>query len=995
MSYNQACNLFRGLDELFDEGFGDVKELDSLSTLFNDYCPERGESKRCDTDYERISAVAGYLFMNFITDNDIDINNDNDYYIQYFVMWISNKLYEIATNNYKYLNQPHENNLDKSIGNFNFLNSRNDTRELKDANITIMNILYLLFKEICKAVWMDQGKKTEIYEHTTQITQCFIIYTELSKFVNPCSPYLELLDHLKTLYDDYREAAIQNKIHGKYTPELLRRFPEIDKTTQKFNFTSPECKKVHEQLIKNAQKLIKEEKEKEEGKGKTEKKEKINDYEEEEDDEEQDDDALSSLLKLLTSGDDNNKEPGNGKSQDKKLEKRDESKDSRSKPQDPGKSSKSITVTQTQSSKDAPHSTNVQSGTNLTPVTPAKPATTKPEAKNPKATKPAAPPKSQLKPETRQKTKQQPTTGRSSSTTSPTYTQTSSSTTASSGTKSESLKLSRSAESSNPQKETKTPTTQPEAQQKIAANVASPQTAPAKPAPAKPAPAKPAPAKPAPAKPAPAKPEDSKSTSAQTAAKKPTVPTQGKPASAQQSATSKPAPAQQSATLSSTESETSKTHGKNEIHGKSKNAEKNEISEKSITQSSSTKLTYGKSESGQSQHPTNKLAYTNPRAITTTSTDTKASTSITTSTNTKASTSITTSTNTKASTSITTSTDTKLSSGKQASEQSLPGQSVHAKPEPAKSPHGTITTTSEGVVTMPLIKSGSHRQNDDSKQSIRVKRSEVSEGLTNITTTESESTRDQSSSQHIIPEYSWGSSKKDAQTQRIQMNNSSLNHPPHVVKEKAQNQALGFKDQGNQQKDAPSVPNSGSDKSSDTHNRVGNTQGNADHINKTVSSSDIRNQHQFPNSKQRDVDGEQRAKNGVLADQGIISGSSGVGLNSSGGGTNISKQSQKVSPETTSAIMPSQSPSSQTSQPIMLPQTPPVTSLGTQTPSPKPLLQSEQIPSIPLSSSSPETTKTSPITITVSTDKKAETAMSSIESPLPGQNYDSKGLSRR
>lgn len=478
--------------------------------------------------------------MYFITENGIDINNNNDYYIQYFVMWISNKLYEIATNNSKYLNQSYEINLDKSIGNFDFLNSRDDTKELKDANITIMNILYLLFKEICKAVWMDQGKSTEMYKHTTQITQCFIIYTALSKFVNPCSPYLELLDHLKTLYDDYRDAAIQNKIHGKYTPDLLRRFPEIDKTTQKFNFTSPECKKVHEQLIKNAQKLIKEEKEKEEGNGKAEKKEKINGYEEEEedegddegDDEGQDDDALSSLLKLLTSGDDNNKEPGNVKSQDRKLEKRDESKDSRSELQIPEKSNKSATVTQGKSSKNVTHNTNAQPGKKSTPATPGKPppgkpATTKPEAKNPKAknpkaTKPAAPSKSQLKPETQQKTQQQtlaqPTTGRPSSTassiitTSPTDTQTSN-TTASSGTKSESLKLSRSEEPSNPQKETKIPpkapktsTTQPEAQPKIAAKVTSPQTESVKTVPAQTAAKKTNVKKPEAVKPVPAKP---------------------------------------------------------------------------------------------------------------------------------------------------------------------------------------------------------------------------------------------------------------------------------------------------------------------------------------------------------------------------------------------------------------------------------------------------------------------------------------------------------
>ncbi|SCL89997.1 CIR protein [Plasmodium chabaudi chabaudi] len=461
MSYSQVCNLFNGLDELFIENPVDEDNFNAFSTLYNDYCPQdKNGDKKCITDYDRISAVAGYLFMEFVGENNIDISSDNNYNIQYFIMWISSKLYEIATKNYESLNQPYENNLDKSIGNFDFLNNGDNTKELKDYDITIMNMFYLLFREICEAVWMDQGKTTKVYEHTKKITQCFIIYTELSKFVYPCSPYLELLDHLKQIYDDYRETAIKKQIHGQYTSNILRDFPQIDKAAQKFNFKSLECKKVHEQLTKNAQKLIKKEKEKKEGKGKTEKKEKRNgyDYEEEEEEEEQDDDELSSLLKLLTSGDDNNKESGNVKSQDMKLEKRNESKGSQSASQGSAKSDPYTTVTQKQDSGSASRGITVQSGKTPTPTpaakpvdkksavkktvttkpappqtaaakpapakpapakpedskspsaqippAPAKPAPAKPAPAKPAPVKPAAPPKAQPKPETRQKTQQ-------------------------------------------------------------------------------------------------------------------------------------------------------------------------------------------------------------------------------------------------------------------------------------------------------------------------------------------------------------------------------------------------------------------------------------------------------------------------------------------------------------------------------------------------------------------------------------------------------------
>ncbi|SCL91045.1 Plasmodium variant antigen protein Cir/Yir/Bir, putative, partial [Plasmodium chabaudi chabaudi] len=445
MSYNQVCNLFSELDELFNNNSIDEDNFNGLSALYNEYCPhDKNGNKKCSTDYDRISAVAGYLFTNFIEVNNIDINSDNDYNIQYFIMWISSKLYDIATKNYESLNQPYENNLDKSIGNFNFLNNRDNTKELKDADITIMNIFYLLFREICEAVWMDQGKKTELYEHTRKITQCFIIYTELSKFVYPCSPYIELLEHLKKIYDDYRETAIKKKIHGQYTSNILRDFPQIVKAKEKVNFKSPECKKVHEKLIKNVHKLIKEEKEKE---GK-EKKKKRNDYEEDEEEEDQDDDPLSNILKLLASGDDDNEEPGNVKSQDKKLEKRNESKGSQSASQGSAKSDPYTTVTQKQDSGSASRGITVQSGKTPTPTPAAKPAPAKPapakpapakpapakpapakpdpakpdpakpeDSKSPSAqippapakpapVKPAAPPKAQPKPETRQKTQQ-------------------------------------------------------------------------------------------------------------------------------------------------------------------------------------------------------------------------------------------------------------------------------------------------------------------------------------------------------------------------------------------------------------------------------------------------------------------------------------------------------------------------------------------------------------------------------------------------------------
>ncbi|SCL84141.1 CIR protein [Plasmodium chabaudi adami] len=1037
MNYTKACKLFYDLDELFGNNSVDVKHFNELSSLYGEYCPEKDGSKRCDTDYERISAVAGYLFMDFIETNNININSDNDYNVQYFIMWISNKLYEIATNNYESLNQSYENNLDKSIGNFDFLNRRDNTKELKDGNITIMNIFYLLFKEICEAIWMDKGKKTDMYKHTNKITQCFIIYTELYKFVNPCSPYLELLEHLKTVYDEYREIAIEKKIHGQHTSGLLREFPKIDNAAKKFNFKSTECKKVHEKLIKNAQRLAKEEREK---KKEREKKEKRDYYEEDEEEEDQDDDELGAIVKLLTFGDDDNEETRNVKSQDKKLEKRNKSEDSQIKPHSPGKSNKSITVTQAQPSRNEPHNTNPQSGKNSTPVTPGKlesakpapvkpattkPATTKPASAKPAATKPspakpspakpAAPPKAQPKPETRQKTQQTqlpspslPSTGyvtskppnentsnetsetgltgtnSSTSTKTPTEHPPSPSEKPSTGQKkAASLKRAESEESPQTQKETNVPPAQTKRQpsSRPSTSEASPQPPPAKPAPAQTRTVKPAPEK---------------------------------------------SPKNPPSTVSGASTIISEGIKVSMNTTPSTNTNQTPVQPKSKILSSATSGTISTTSSSLNLSPS-----------VTTSASSKTSTSVTTSASSKTSTSVTTSASSKTSTSVTTSTSSKISTPTEAShvksqqisntispdttsstpikselEKSTPRQLAPAKPEeppqaqPLKaslkalvstipgigtasstsatlSADATVSTGEKAGTTILPIKTALSEQNDTQQILYRTRRSPDPESLTNIPTPGSGNTGGQSSSQHITAENSGISSKKDTQPQMSQVNSSLLNHQPQGANGKEKNQSLKLNDQGNQPENAPSMPNNGSSASLDIHNKVRTTQNNTN-----IGINNLKNPTNDPNSQQKNLGTKQGPQNTVSENQGIES-------NISEGGINTDNQSQKVSPETkstitsltTSVTAPSSLPPSQSSSAI-----PSDTTSNTQEASPKIVLQPQ--PSITLPSSAPGTTKTAPITTTVSGGEKVKSDMASIENTLHSQDDITKRSSR-
>ncbi|SCL85185.1 CIR protein, partial [Plasmodium chabaudi chabaudi] len=466
MNYNKACKLFNELDDLFNEEFGNVKEFDSLSSLFNDYCPEKDGSKKCDTDYDKMSAVGAYLFMDFVEINNIDITSPNDRHIEYFIMWISNKLHEITTNNFESLDQPHENNLDKFIGSFDFLNSRDNTKELKDADITIMNIFYILFKEICETVRIYQTPNRQGHEYTNNITQCYIIYTELSKLVNQCSPYLYLLDHLKTIYDDFRQTVIKEQIHSDILHKV-REFPSIDTTTAKCELKSEGCTIVHEKIIKTLPKFIKNEKEK------------LNDHEKSQ----QNKNKLITIKNILGSID--NEESGNVKLKDEKLEKTVESKGSPSASQGSAKSENSTKVTQKQDSGSSPRGTTLQSGKTSTPAAAAKLPVTKIKSTKPKPAKPTPPPKAQQQTSTtlsstEHETSKTPKTNTASGTSetgstgtkvstaqtpsTPAQTAAVKPTPAKSSTeqhKSASLKLARSADSSQPQKETNMPPASP------------------------------------------------------------------------------------------------------------------------------------------------------------------------------------------------------------------------------------------------------------------------------------------------------------------------------------------------------------------------------------------------------------------------------------------------------------------------------------------------------------------------------------------------------
>ncbi|VTZ67602.1 CIR protein [Plasmodium chabaudi chabaudi] len=219
---------------------------------------------------------------------------------------------------------------------------------------------------------------------------------------------------------------------------------------------------------------------------------------------------------------------------------------------------------------------------------------------------------------------------------------------------------------------------------------------------------------------------------------------------------------------------------------------------------------------------------------------------------------------------------------------------------------------------------------------------------------------------------SGGKPKDNTPKKTDHVNNSPPGSKAPIQEKRSGNQRNGLTT-------AQSVKNNGNDAPSGTKNGTRDTNNNAGTgKSKEGKLNGIPVNHEADNNKKIDQHQGTDNKQGSSRDR---SGSSGIGSNISGSGIDTSPSPQDLQPIPSLLPLPitpslplSQSPSSQT---------PPVTSSGTQAASPKPVpqpqLQPQRQPSINLPSSA---------------GGKAETAMSSIESTLSGQNDASKKLSR-
>ncbi|SCL89798.1 CIR protein [Plasmodium chabaudi adami] len=255
MSYKQACNIFRDVDNQFNGKSINVEQFNTNSGLYAQYCPVKQGSKRCVTDYEKLNAISGHAFMELTKNNKINLYSGHDPSIDFLVMGWCHRLYKISKDYKLPLKNSLEEYLGKSIGSFNYRGILFSKKHLMDSNISIMNMFYILFQHICETINIFETPNAQPHEYIKKGFECHAIYDNLSKFANQCGPYLKLLNHLKTIYNAFIKAAIQKNSHDKAICDQLKEFPSIEIKNLGSEFKSTKCKKLHQKLEKNVSML--------------------------------------------------------------------------------------------------------------------------------------------------------------------------------------------------------------------------------------------------------------------------------------------------------------------------------------------------------------------------------------------------------------------------------------------------------------------------------------------------------------------------------------------------------------------------------------------------------------------------------------------------------------------------------------------------------------------------------------------------------------------
>ncbi|CAD2088387.1 CIR protein PIR protein [Plasmodium vinckei lentum] len=244
---DQICESFLGADNLYNEGNVDMDEINKHSEFYV-YCP----SRKCRNSMHGFVALSTYLFLQL----KAHANNKNG---EYFLMWLSDKLFKIHIQKTKKkknpitLDEAYNNYLKKHIDTFEYWNLLGNIKGLKNANLRHMNEFYKLLNHICKTIIYlkyDYNKSTNhIQNSTNSFNQYMLLYQNVSK----CNSYLHLLDNLKKTYEDFRTIIKKGDSKIASSLQTLTTIENIDsyfvENFNEFDFSDSKCKLRYDDRI--------------------------------------------------------------------------------------------------------------------------------------------------------------------------------------------------------------------------------------------------------------------------------------------------------------------------------------------------------------------------------------------------------------------------------------------------------------------------------------------------------------------------------------------------------------------------------------------------------------------------------------------------------------------------------------------------------------------------------------------------------------------------
>ncbi|SCL84853.1 Plasmodium variant antigen protein Cir/Yir/Bir, putative, partial [Plasmodium chabaudi chabaudi] len=258
--HKRMCEFLIEADGYFNGKDVDMKEINKNKKI-KGYCSNNG----CKTNEDHINALALYIFKEF--KNSIKRQTKYNDYDECFLMWLSDKLYKMHIesigqkyeNNYMdgtTLNQAYEKYLKNYKVKLDYWTLFDMIKDLKEANLKYMSEYYRLLNKICKII-TDYNNGAQIKKLSKYSTDCRRQYRTLYMNISECKPYLDLLNKLKGIYDDFSYGI---KKTGS-NPELATKLKKLtleDETEmgavrgfKSYNFNNSKCRSLHKKITQS------------------------------------------------------------------------------------------------------------------------------------------------------------------------------------------------------------------------------------------------------------------------------------------------------------------------------------------------------------------------------------------------------------------------------------------------------------------------------------------------------------------------------------------------------------------------------------------------------------------------------------------------------------------------------------------------------------------------------------------------------------------------